>query len=371
MTCNPPFEAQYFIDASQHSTLSVRNGFAKYGAVAFFDQNQQPCGIWHCESNQLVLQSDPTYLHVATVFRSSLRIYCTIQNHLFYVHWLLSNGTTVASEKYLSSNHPIRRFVRPHTIGSAAVNYASIIGLVPFGGIISRISGFTKESWAEVLRLAKQNLKYDSFPRHFELSGLSEDMKEIMPLYKDGFDYWRITEKYTRSYIELIYPDEITLQNDSEMVDFWRQIHAQSFFVEEKPLTRNQLIEYLTNFVFGVTGLHELFGNIAEYSPYLFPGKVKKDCHVSDVQTFILEVCLMSITSAKMPLLISDWWDGGIFSGMSFPPEPNQIEKLHANYNSWQQELAGYSIEIERRNNLRDQPFNAMNPKYLDSSVSV
>lgn len=369
--CTPPPESIYFIDVSHYSSFPVRNGFAKYGAIAFFDQNKLPCGIWHCETNQLILPIHPLYSQVAIIFRSSLRVYCTIQQHLFYVHWLLSNGVTVASEKYLSPNHPIRRLVRPHTIGSAAVNSASITGLAPYGGIISRIMAFTEESWSNVLQLAKLNLKYETLMKHFELSGLSEEMKETMPIYKDGFDYWNITEKYVRNYIELIYSDEISLQNDQEMNDFWNDIKSQNNFKEDKLLTRNELIEFLTNFIFTVTSLHELFGNLVEYPIFLFPGKVQIGSDQSDIQTLILETSLVSLTSAKMPLLIGNWWKGGIFNDMLFPSKVDYIEKLHKNHDDWQNELLNFSKEIERRNNYRDQPFNAMNPKMMESSVSV
>ncbi len=372
------------IDMSQYSDLTVRSGFSRYGAISFFTQSQSPCGIYSCASQQLVTSNDQHYQHVAAVFRSSMIVHITLRCHLFYLHYLTSNVISTASELTLSSAHPLKHFLHPHHFGTVAVNHASLIGLVPYGSIISRVFGFDEAAWSVVLQRTRQAATYEPFPLHFQSNGfVSDEHKEILqtlPLYQDGMDYWRVCEKYITGYLEVIYPNDHSLTEDQELNDFWNEIMTQFKRSEtnqsENILSRSHLIEYLTCFLFGVTGFHEFFGNLAEYSGYNFPGKIRTNQYKADIQTFLLDTSLKSLTSGKMPYLINDWWGGGIFKGMrkngaNEPVNDSQLQLLRKNHDEWQENLRTLSHEIDRRNDTRLQPFNAMNPKNMECSVSV
>lgn len=370
-----PSEAVYAIDISSYSQYPVRSGFALYGAVAYFDASYHPCGIWHCESEKIVFPGEPSYPHVSLIFRSSLMIECIIYYHLFYIHWFFSNNVAVISEKSLSDSHPIRRLLYPHTFGSSRINYACFTCHMPYGSLLSRLSAFTQESWEAMLHRAKLRLQYEPFPRVFQQTGLPEDSKRNLPLFMDGLDYWKITESYVQRYFEIIYPDDNLLCDDPELNLFWQDLCSNSSHSLNSSLSRPVIVEYITNFIFSVTGLNHLFAGISEYPPHHFPIKVFQGKEQADVQTCIMQACLIAMMSGKMPKLMNNWWAGNIFNGMSLPPQlqaeidMNQIEK---NHNEWQESLRVLAEQIDRRNLLeRACPFQAMNPKYMESSVSL
>lgn len=370
-----PGEAVYAVDISRYSQFPVRPEFAKYGAIAYFDASYHPCGIWHCESERIVFPGEPAYPHISLLFRSSLMMECIIYYHLFYIHWFLSNNVAVISEKTLSTVHPIRRLLYPHTFGSTRMNYACFTCHLPYGSLLSRLTAFTEESWEAVLRRNTLRLHYEPFPRVFQQTGLPEESKKVLPLYMDGLDYWNITERYVQRYFDIIYPDDHLLCNDPELDVFWQELSSKSSNSLTSPLSRSVIVEYITNYIFSVTGLNQLFASINEYPALHFPMKVFQGKEEADIQTCILQTCFIAMIAGKLPKLLNNWWAGNVFNEMALPSQLQthidsiEIEKNHM---EWQESLRVLAEKIEQRNVLdRACPFQAMNPKYMECSVSL
>jgi hypothetical protein len=389
-----PDGAVYAIDVSQYNQYPLRQGFAKYGAIAYFDPSYRPCGIWHCESQKMVFPGEPSYQHVSLVFRSSLMIEAVIYYNLLYLHCLISNEVSVASEKHLSTSHPIRRLLRPHTFGSSRMNYTSFTTLAPYGSLLSRLTGFTEESWEAMLRNNMNHMRYEPFSKAFQQTGLPEDLRQTLPLYQDGMDYWNLTARYVGRYSEVIYPEDKLLGEDKELQAFWDEIMtsspSNSSYSSDAggrgggeagsgggAFTRETLVEYLTNFIFTVTGLSQVFGTIHDCPVLYFPLKVFEGKEESDVQTCLLQTSYLAITSGKMPKLLNNWWAGNVFREMSLSScnrtlSETDLLELEKNHSEWQESLRLLSHDIDQRNILdRSYPFNAMNPKQMECSISL
>jgi hypothetical protein len=393
-----PEGAVYAIDVSQYTQYPLRPGFAKYGAIAYFDSSYRPCGVWHCESQKMVFPGEPSLQHALLVFRSTLMVEAVVSYNLLYLHCLISNDVSVASEKHLSTSHPIRRLLRPHTFGSSRMNYTSYTTFAPYGSLLSRLTAFTEESWEAMLRNNMNRMRYEPFSKVFQQPGIPEDLRQSLPLYQDGMDYWNLTARYVRRYAEVIYPEDRYLAEDRELQAFWREIianspasssysstHSLSSSSEvrgskggggegEGGFTRETMVEYLTNFIFTVTGLSQVFGTIHDCPVLYFPMKVFQGKEESDIQTCLLQTCYLAITSGKMPKLLNNWWAGNIFRDMSLPSplSENDLVELEKNHSEWQESLRLLSHDIDQRNILeRSCPFNAMNPKYMECSISL
>ena len=108
-----PDTAVYEIDLSEWAKYEVRQGLEPYGTISYFGADRMPCGIYWCSKNKVVLPSDEEYQHVAMIARVTLFTRVTLRDHLAEVHWTVSNGLLLASERYLGSEHPIRRLIKP------------------------------------------------------------------------------------------------------------------------------------------------------------------------------------------------------------------------------------------------------------------
>jgi hypothetical protein len=363
------------IDLSEWSKYAVRPGFATYGCVAFFDSDTNPCGIWSCEQNRIVMETEgANYHHVSAVFKSTLQAKLTIKDHLIMTHWTIANGLLLASERWLSAKHPIRVLSKPHVYNTASINAMSATYLAPYMGIAGRNFAFTEEGWSQLVAEQRDSFVFESFEEHFAASGLPDSMKLSLPMYEDCIPYWNIVRTYVSQFIDIFYPTEVDIAHDSELHDYWNdfstQINGRSYGLQT--LNKHNLINQLTHSIFWVTVGHELMGNISMYlySPYALVGKIRKGRDQSDIQTFFQGVALITLTTAALPMLMDDW--SVLYNEHTVNnATPEKLKQVLNNLNSFQTSLQRLSEEIDSRNMFRIIPFESANPKYLESSVSV
>jgi hypothetical protein len=105
----------------------------------------------------------------------------------------------------------------------------------------------------------------------FPLLGLPSSMRESLPLYKDGLEYWGITEYYVRNYINIYYSSDDETAADVELVEYWndfaRQLPGRDFGLPS--LGKEGLIKQLTHSIFHVTGYRNYLARFADYGALL------------------------------------------------------------------------------------------------------
>ena len=207
---------------------------SSHGVIAYFTTTRASCGLYWCSQKKLVTRSDDTksdsnseYQHVSVLFRSSLLLQVTIFDHLIGTHWIISDGLLLASERHLDADHPIRRLIKPHTYGAGQVNLLSTALLAPVGGFAHRAFGFDAAAYPVALCDLISLWKCETYEEHFINSGLPSDMHDSLPLYRDGLDYWNVTEKYVRSYVDIYYPSEEQVTEDAQLQDYWADFKTQ------------------------------------------------------------------------------------------------------------------------------------------------
>jgi hypothetical protein len=372
------------------------DALVRYGCVFYFDAKRNPLGFWWPEENRFVaphsytgdgakdIEANADYNKVAFIFRSTLLTVATIQEHLIKIHWIVANSGTVNSQLNLNPEHPIRRFLKPHTYGTAAVNWTSTSMLAPVDGLAYRGFAFDKNSWYPMVTDCFKNFKFESIREHFDSAFANTETglrPNDIPFYRDGFELWDIIETYTTQYINIFYKTDAELNGDNELIAFWNGY--KSFFGNNKDipgfglgaLTIPALIKLLCHHIFWVTGAHQYFGFICEYmaanyalAPKIFKGHEDG----TDVQSYFQTLSLITLTNGPMPLMHSEDWFDTIWAPCQSNLIKDNLECIKTVFNDYQARLETQnSLILDRNQNARTQPFNAMQPSILDSSVSV
>jgi len=264
--------------------------------------------------------------------------------------------------------------VRPHTYGAVEMNRAGAQALSPVGGIGFRAQAIHAESWIPSLVDGLGTWKYETYEEHFQAAGLPTEMREIMPLYKDGFEFWDITLKYVDEYVNIFYADDKAVQSDEQLKNYWADFATQlpngAYKLGE--LTKASLIKQLTHAIFFVTGDHTFCGHVEEYvvDPIAVCERRKGQMYPT-VQSGFTDACIVAMTSPPMPHLVNDWAHIHEYPSLT---GDKKVKVLTA-VDNWQAALRLQSDLIDARNQERkargDQPFDKMNPRIMDCSVSV
>lgn len=361
--------------------------FHRYGGIFYFDEAKKPLGIYWPEKQAFIPLHSHDFQVAWHVFRSTMVTVATVQHHLIMVHWIVANSATVNCARYLSASHPIRRLLKPHTYGTAAVNFNSTAILAPIRGLAYRIFGFNQKGFLDMVVHSLQSFKYESIQEHFEAAHLNPEDAKHIPFYEDGFGLWDVIEDYVRNYINLTYPQDSDITNDTELQTFWTSGYQQYFGpdagdnykFEVGELSRTNMIKLFTYHIFWVSGGHEFIGSIVEYlvdveglSPKVYKPRPedKKFVHKyeTDVQSFFQALSLISLTSGNMPKLIDNW--AYLYDDDSFLPKGEKREAILRNLATYQERLVEHSKTVRKRNLKRIQPLNVFS-EHLESSVSV
>lgn len=389
---------------SEYSKFTNPKLFHHYGVICYYDEEKNPVGIYWPEQDRIVRPGDEDYPNVCFIFRSTLLVVATIQDHLMMTHWIIANSGTVNSAVHLNPFHPIRRLLKPHTYGTTAVNSRAVAILAPVRGLAYRGFAFNKSGFGKMIEHCLTNFQFESLEEHFEKSGLPEQDRIDIPFYHDGLSLWRTIQSYVTNYVRIFYEDDEALLNDEEMKGYWSgyetyfgslPVNQQQFHNSSRmngsgdgndagippasprgtynvgTLTIENLIKQLTHHIFWVTGGHQYIGFIVEYlsDNGALPPKIYQNHYETDVQSYFQGLSLITLTAGNMPRLIDNWTH--IWNTPYYRTQEDKYAKLSRNLDRFQLELQELADEIERRNRVRASPFDAFNPRLLECSVSV
>ena len=330
-----PVDAYYEVDLSFLGCYEVRRKYERYGSIAFFDKDRSLIAMYCTSKKQLVRPNDIDWMHVKAHFRSTMVATCTLREHLCHNHFIISNSFMLSTRQNLSPHHPIRRLLKPHFYNTADVNWNAQHMLIPTHGIAFKLFAFNEDAWRRAFIDCLRCYRYETFPTFIEAKGLSSDELATLPLATDGLDLWNVIKTYVTRYLSIFYRkgdtdhddrsdggdedhgdsydhDSGAVSNDAELVAYWQYFNNLQPGIDTAlpaAMTWNNVVDHLTHCIFHVTGGHELFGAIVEYldDPSLMPAKLSPESDVADVQTYFLQMSLISLTGKKQPPLMSDW----------------------------------------------------------------
>jgi hypothetical protein len=334
----------FCIDVSEFEKCSVRDGYEKYGGKLLASPDKQIISIEF--DGKTYKPTDPGYERAAMIFRSTIVVVMTAKEHLAGVHLVKANNCSIAFVSHLKDSHPLFNLIKPHIYGTLEVNFRASSALAPYGGIVSRAFAFDEKAWTPLLESSIKS-SFLTFMDRIEKQGIKDD--DALPMVHDGKKLWAIHQQYITAYLETLNLDLA----QAELKAFWSYVCKDG-----KPLTKENLIIYLTDHIFTVSAWHEFVGAIAGYltSDRGAVFKIPIGSDRADIQTFSQTMILLSLTSTPMPQLVDDW----------SPLSPNQKDIV----DKWQNDLRALSKNIVTWNKTR-APFWAFDPARADSSVAV
>ena len=356
-------EATYIVDLSWMVAFPVREGFERYGACAFFDDNRQIVRVYTAHNDTTHYRSDASWETAKWCWRTSLFVGVTIADHLGSVHYLTSNLLVTATREQLPPEHPFRRLLTPFIYGTVDVNRDAYVLLSPKQGLAHRTFAFTYDGMVRCLLKGVESVRLQTFPEALVNAGM-DSLGDEFPYATDGLALYDILEQYVRDYLAIYYPDD-TAVADPAIRRWWLALTQQCPNLGLKPLqTAEQLIRVTTHFVFTVTGMHSQVGDVADYTrdPAFVGSKIRAGQTLGDVQATVQLVNLTVTTGLIQPTIIGDY--------RHTLPSQNKDQALRV-FEVYQRALEQLVHDVNRRNLNREQPFQTFNPTLLDSSVSI
>ncbi|MED6213439.1 hypothetical protein PIB30_093353 [Stylosanthes scabra] len=215
--------------------------------------------------------------------------------HQLVSHWLRTHCCTepyiIATNRQLSSLHPIYRLLNPHFRYTMEINALAREALINAGGIIE--SSFTPKKYAILL----SSIAYDQHWQ-FDLQALPNDLIhrgmavkddnaphglrltiEDYPYASDGLILWDALKGWITEYVNRYYSDSALVKSDEELQAWWDEIknvgHGDKKDEPWWPVlnTKEDLVEILTTIVWITSGHHAAvnFGQY-DYAGY-FPNR--------------------------------------------------------------------------------------------------
>ncbi|CAE8635593.1 unnamed protein product [Polarella glacialis] len=389
--------------------LPVRDGFERYGGDAYFDLSWRPVKIvdeglapWRRDGHQESVTTRPGeqgWNRAKFRFRSSLSVLVTLADHLYGVHMQASNLFVIALREKVSADHPLRRFMIPFTYMTVTVNSGARNNLVRPGTMAPRCFGFTDDSLDLAFAAAPKLIKSGSEVGPEDGGPILDRIEYIKYLKeKKGIDtefnrqcleFALILERFVVDYMACYYPSHADVVRDPELLallqQFLHQLHSVTYSEvfqatagqDSVEASYKRIVALLVNIMFLVTAGHEQVGAIGVYvqDASWCAGRWVPGATTGTKQAATSTALLMSLTSEPMPTLLGDDWTH-LFPKPSGPsPGAKSPEEC---FRIFQEELQAMSKKCDAYNDAASSrpfpecfPLYVVNPKYLDTSISV
>jgi hypothetical protein len=367
-----PPHTSFKIDLSSWNKYSVRSDYERYGITAFFGEDKKFIAFFWPTKEKLVCKDDPEFQKCALILRSTLYAQTFLRDSLCELRWGTANSCLLASERCLGHLHCIRRLLKPYTYQLANVNLLSLdLWGEPYS-LAYRAFAFTERSWQTMLEDAQRNREGGSLNDRFLRSELREEMKEYLPMYKDGLELWRVVHKFVTLYLHECYPNHEIFDSDEELQHFWTYLRELQQDVAEcsklGPLTGNELIAYLSNTIFWVVAGGSLFtmSKYPDCDELRIPMKVSQHEPVADVQTLLQTSIINKLRRLPLPPLVDSW-----YHMISEHLSDAETEAMTMIYRDFQIDLRSLSERIGKSNKYRDVHYSILDPLELRACLGV
>jgi len=365
--------AAFMVDLDWMKTLEVREGFERFGAIAYFNNSLDVVRIhWsHDGKNYYPPQPDANrreidrWEHVKFAFRSSILTGVTLKDHLASVHLKLANIVTTVVREALPIYHPMRRFITPFTYRTIEVNRGAAAYLCAEMGVLHRATALTAKGVVDGFQAA---LKTPYRPLLSSLEGpIFDALGDQYPFRQDAIDFQHIVRKFVTAYVDVYYPTNADLVADENFRQFWKELLLHTSRDDNIPniSSKKDLCELLTQYITLVTAYHKMVGSVSEYvtNPVAATGKIRPDKNVADVQASLQTLIIALFTSYPQPKLLDNF--------QHLLLEDEYYSQTKNIFTQFTKDLKQLQEKIEQRNLIRPYPYNAFNPKYLLSAVSI
>lgn len=341
----------------------VRPGLKPYGGDLYLDAHGRPLKI-KIGSQDVLPDAGTAWAAAKFSYRSSCLVWTTLREHIFHSHYTVANAMVLATQRHLPFDHPLRLLLKPFVFRTTAINQGGMDTLIPKGSAIHRAVGFTWEGLQAAYRHMDQRRSFVPFPQWLRQSGLdaaslAAQEPDFFPYGRDGELYWEGVYRFCQDLFNAE-PALVDIRQDSQLASWWAEI-TKTLNFSSCSLSRDNLILFLTQFIFTVTAHHSWVGHVAPYvtDPSTLGGKLFPHATVNSRQNSQQIAVIASLTSLETPRLLENY------------EHLMPTEQAKASWLRFQEDLVRINQEVARRNQDRPIALQAFAPDKMRVSVGI
>ncbi|MBN3320422.1 LX15B lipoxygenase, partial [Atractosteus spatula] len=213
--------------------------------------------------NPVFLPSDsaPDWLLAKAWVRSA-----DFQCHQLISHFLRTHVVgevcCIATLRQLPETHPLYQVLMPHVSTTLQINIQARASLLAPGGVFDKSVACGLEGVSALLRRATERLCYSALclPEDLQERGIDKLPHNYFAL--DGLRVWGAIKRFVQGLVELYYPSDAAVQQDSELQNWIQEIFVEGFLdraesgLPQSFQEREELTQFLTMVIFSCSALH-------------------------------------------------------------------------------------------------------------------
>ncbi|KAM4595824.1 hydroperoxide isomerase ALOXE3-like [Fundulus diaphanus] len=304
--------------------------------------------------------------------------------HLLRTH-LLAEVFAVSLLRNLPMVHPLYKLLIAHTRYTLDVNVLARDKLISPTGAFTQFTASGEKGTLQILKRSLSSVTYKSLCIHDDIK--ERGMEKIPNFYyrDDGCRLWDILHSFVEGILKHYYKNDSDVEQDTELQEWIREINHRGFMGQEKsgiPQRFNnvsELVKFVTMVIFTGSVQHAAV-NSGQYDfggwmpnmpstmqcpPPTEKGKVTEDTIMAALpgrSTTCKAIATLFLLTRKY----SDFVKLG-----DYPEEHFTEEKPCELIKKFQQDLTKLSKKIEKRNNKLDLPYEYLDPKNVENSVTI
>lgn len=314
-------------------------------------------------------------------------------SHLGGTHLRLE-PIAIATYRQLPKEHPLGALLRPHLEGTLFINDAAVKGLVNPGGTVDKVAAGTLESSLLLSVKGAQNYPFSfnesSLPMTLNRRGV--DDPQCLPNYPyrdDALLIWNAIHEWVSSYLQLFYPEDISVQNNPEIQAWIQDLTdpngGQMTGIGEKVAddapaqikTLAYLIEAITLIIFTGSANHAAVNfpqaPFMTYMPNMplagYRAAPKTTVGISETDYLdLLPPLSQAETQMNMTYLLGSLYYTKLgHYGDSYFTDSRVADILKA----FQEKLRAIELEINARNEVRSTHYDFLLPSKIPQSINI
>ncbi|KAB0367635.1 hypothetical protein FD755_020959 [Muntiacus reevesi] len=304
--------------------------------------------------------------------------------HLLQAH-LVPEVFALATLRQLPHCHPLFKLLIPHTRYTLHINTLARELLIAPGQVVDRSTGLGIGGFSELIQKNMEQLNYSTLclPDDIRARGV-EDIPDYY--YRDdGMQIWGAVEHFVSEMIDIYYPSDESVRDDSELQAWVWEIFSEGFLGRESSGlpstlgTREALVQYITMVIFNCSAKHSAVSagqyDFGAWMPNL-PPTMQLPPPTSKGQAR-LEGFLATLppVNATCDVVTALWLlskEPGDRRPLGTYPDEHFIEEApRRRIDAFQSRLAEISRDIQERNRGLALPYPYLDPPLIENSVSI